>query len=202
MSIASALRELGKKRLLLAIHDVSFPSDSDEDIGRGAPTTNAAARLFAYVRALGFTGVQLGPQGQTSRDNPSPYDSTIFSRHTSTIALSSFRPGGQYARLVDERLLDQLVVAGPTDHRHAYDASHRLVAMAFARLEEDPAVVERFAAFIAAHQRWLGEDALYAAYCKSHGGVGHRDWPVIDRADRSFMMKNASELTRYAFGQF
>ena len=113
----------GVKRLLLAIHDISFPSDPDEDIGRGAPTTNAAARLFAYARALGFTGVQLGPQGQTSRDNPSPYDGTIFSRHLATIAVSSFRAGGQYAGLVDERTLDGLIVSGPVQHRHAHDAS-------------------------------------------------------------------------------
>ena len=44
--LAAALAELGVKRFLLAIHDVSFPSDPDEDIGRGAPTTRAAARLF------------------------------------------------------------------------------------------------------------------------------------------------------------
>lgn len=203
MSIAAALAELGVKRFLLAIHDVSFPSDPDEDIGRGAPTTNAAARLFAYARSLGFTGVQLGPQGQTSRDNPSPYDSTIFSRHVATIALSSFRLGGQYAGLVDEATLDGLVISGPTNHRHAYDASQALVAAAFERLEDHPAVVERFGAFMAAHQHdWLGHDALYAAYCKAHGVASHRRWPPVDREDRGFMMQNARELMRYAFGQF
>ena len=209
MSIAAALAELGVKRFLLAIHDVSFPSDPDEDIGRGAPTTNAAARLFAYARALGFTGVQLGPQGQTSRDNPSPYDSTIFSRHLATIAVSSFRRGGQYAGLVDEAVLDELVTSGATNHRHAHDASARLVAAAFDRLEERPDLARGFAGFVARHQHdWLGHDALYAAYCQTFDGAGHRSWPPakasasIARSDRDFMMNNARALTRYAFGQF
>lgn len=201
--VSAALSELGVRRFLLAIHDVSFPSDPDEDLGRGAPTTNAATRLFAYARSLGFTGVQLGPQGQTSRDNPSPYDSTIFSRHLATIALSSFRVGGQYAGLVDEAVLDALVTSGPTNHRHAHDASARLVEAAFDRLEDRPDLVERFAAFMARHQHdWLGHDALYAAYCASFGGAAHRNWPPIQREDRAFMMSNARALTRYAFGQF
>ncbi|HEY5936868.1 MAG TPA: hypothetical protein VIU61_19600, partial [Kofleriaceae bacterium] len=75
-SIDAALAELGIRRLLLAIHSASFPADPDEDLGRGAPGTRAAARLFGLARDLGFTGIQLGPEGQTSRDNPSPYDAT------------------------------------------------------------------------------------------------------------------------------
>jgi hypothetical protein len=126
--IEDALRELGVKRLLLAIHDISFPSDPDEDIGRGAPTTRAAARLLAYARSLGFTGIQLGPQGQTEPGNPSPYDSTIFARHLATISIASFRAGGPYAGLVESSLLDELVTSGPTNHRHADAASRKLVA--------------------------------------------------------------------------
>ena len=102
-AIRAGLAKLGIKRLLFAIHDVSFPSDPDEDLGRGSPATRAAGRLFAYVRALGFTGVQLGPQGQTSRMNASPYDGTIFSRHLGNIGVASFRPGGAFGGLVAEQ---------------------------------------------------------------------------------------------------
>ena len=94
LPIADRLARLGVRRLLLAIHDVSFPSDPDEDTGRGSPATRAAARLLAYAKSLGFTGIQLGPQGQTSRSNPSPYDSTIFGRHVGNIGLASLGPGG------------------------------------------------------------------------------------------------------------
>ena len=89
MLVRDGLARLGVKRLLLAIHDTSFPSDPDEDIGRGSSATRAAFRLFAYAKGLGFTGIQLGPQGQTSRANPSPYDGTIFSRHLGNISVHS-----------------------------------------------------------------------------------------------------------------
>ena len=57
----------------------SFPAGAD-DAGRGTPYSDAGRAFFGFARALGFTGVQLGPQGLTSRDNPSPYDAMLFSR--------------------------------------------------------------------------------------------------------------------------
>src|SRR5262245_62286850 len=120
--------------MLHAIHDASFPADADEDTGRGGPATRAAARLFAYTRALGFTGIQLGPQGQTSRDNPSPYDGTIFSRHLGNIALGSLRAGGAFEGLVDEAVVTRAELRDPggpggaVQHRRAPDVQHGLDA--------------------------------------------------------------------------
>ncbi|HEY5926453.1 MAG TPA: hypothetical protein VIV11_32425 [Kofleriaceae bacterium] len=130
--IRDGLAKLGVKRLLLAIHDVSFPSDPDEDIGRGSPATKAAARLFAYARSLGFTGVQLGPQGQTSRSNPSPYDGTIFSRHVGNIGVASFRTGGPFEGLLPPGFLETQLVdgGGRARHHHAYDVSQGRVTAA------------------------------------------------------------------------
>ncbi|HEX7840107.1 MAG TPA: hypothetical protein VF469_21670, partial [Kofleriaceae bacterium] len=123
--IHEGLARLGVRRMLLAIHDASFPCDPDEDTGRGSPATRAAARLFGYAHALGFTGIQLGPQGQTSRDNPSPYDGTIFSRHLGNVALDSLRPGGAFEGLVGDAELEGAVLrdpGGPAQHRRAHDA--------------------------------------------------------------------------------
>src|SRR5215212_1978286 len=120
-SIREGLAKLGVKRLLLAIHDTSFPSDPDEDIGRGSPATKAAARLFAYSRSLGFTGIQLGPQGQTARSNPSPYDGTIFSRNIGNIGIAALRSGGSFEGLVDDAVIDRCLVGtgGRALHLHA-----------------------------------------------------------------------------------
>src|SRR5689334_3254117 len=114
--IDDALAELGVRRLLLAIHDASFPCDPDEDLGRGTPRSRAAERLLSFVRGLGFTGLQLGPQGQTSRDNSSPYDGTIFARHTGTIGIRSFRRGGPYEGLLGDGALDAWLLAPPAEH--------------------------------------------------------------------------------------
>ncbi|HEY6037537.1 MAG TPA: 4-alpha-glucanotransferase [Kofleriaceae bacterium] len=181
MTIEAKLERLGVKRLLLAIHDVSFPSDPDEDIGRGAPSTRAAARLMALAKDLGFTGLQLGPQGQTSRDNPSPYDATIFSRHTATISIAAYRATG----LVDEATIARALVTGggPAQHTHAYDAAEALLMRGHAAmfLGRRPDLREELDEFRSANGRWLEADALYAALAIRHDGRAHRDWPAAER---------------------
>lgn len=202
--------------MLLAIHDASFPCDPDEDTGRGSPATRAAARLFGYARALGFTGIQLGPQGQTSRDNPSPYDGTIFSRHLGNVALDSLRPGGAFEGLVGDAELASAVLrdpGGPAQHRRAHDVHHRLLDVAYAALPARPDLRDRLRGFRATHAGWLDRDALHAALCAGHGGAGFRAWPARDRdlwlaGDAAALehratraRQHARAIDRYAFGQ-
>ncbi len=211
--IADRLARLGVRRLLLAIHDVSFPSDPDEDIGRGSPATAAAARLFAYAKSLGFTGIQLGPQGQTSRSNPSPYDSTIFGRHVGNIGIASLRAGGAFEGLVDFAHVTARASDARAHHREAFDTMHALVDAAWrahragARADLTP----QLAAFRTANAAWLEREALYLAICAQHGGHGFRSWPdaVRDlwlRGDRSrtdaLVAAHADVIDRHAFGQF
>src|SRR5687768_401473 len=68
--VAAALRVLGIENLVLVIHDQSYPSDASEDTGRGSPYSSGARRFLELARALGFNGIQFGPQGDTSRVNP------------------------------------------------------------------------------------------------------------------------------------
>lgn len=198
--IHAALAELGVRRLLLAIHDASFPSDPDEDLGRGSPATRAASRLFGFARGLGFTGLQLGPQGQTSRDNPSPYDGAMFSRHTGGIALGSFRPGGLFAGLVGEDVIDALggMAPGRADHRRAYDATERLLDEAYAAFARGarPDLRSALAEFVGDHgPSWLAIDAQYATFARRFGGRAVRDWPpIVDPPP-------PAALERYAFAQ-
>jgi 4-alpha-glucanotransferase len=188
--VRAQLEQLGVKRLLLAIHDVSFPSDLDEDIGRGSPATRAAGRLFAYARQLGFTGIQLGPQGQTARSNPSPYDGTIFSRNIGNVAVGTF--GVPFAQW--------LVPGGPARHAHAFDASHALLAESYARIT--PAQRAELANFRRANATWLDSDALHAALSADHGGAGFRDWPESERdPSTASAAGHEAAIDRYAFGQ-
>jgi 4-alpha-glucanotransferase len=206
------LEKLGVRRMLLAIHDTSFPSDRDEDVGRGSPATAAAGRLFELARGLAFTGIQLGPQGQTTRANPSPYDGTIFSRHLGNIALGSFAPGGAFEGLVDERALAaaRWPGGGPAQHAHAYDAMHALVGRAYDALERGarPDLRARLDAFRRAEASWLVPDALHTALIEVHGGAGFRAWPErerdlwLARTDTSELVaQHARAIDRYAFGQ-
>ena len=85
--VTAALAALNVRNLVLSIHDPSFPSAPGEDTGRGSPYSEGGMGFLEFARELGFNGIQLGPQGQTSEDNPSPYDGTLFSRNVLNVAL-------------------------------------------------------------------------------------------------------------------
>lgn len=195
--IGEALELLGVKRLVLAIHDVSFPSGDDEDTGHGSPYAAAAERLLEFVRRLGFTGIQLGPEGRTSAYDPSPYDGTLFARNPVVVPARAFGQGGTLAGLVDERTLEA-VLGAPVEHdrtegvsvppaalprRADHDRAHpsvdRLLAAAFAAVEHGraPQLAERLTTFRARHAAWLERDALYTILQAEHGGRSWRDWP-------------------------
>ncbi|MEO8705564.1 MAG: 4-alpha-glucanotransferase [Kofleriaceae bacterium] len=207
-AIGPTLERLGVRRMLLAIHDASFPSERREDLGRGSPASHGADRLFGYASSLGFTGIQLGPQGQTSHDNLSPYDGTIFSRNLATIALRSFREGGPYAGLVSEAALDAAVVgSGPPQHAHAQSAIRAIVGEAYANA---PAALRgRLGRFRRDHAAWLERDGLYAALFAARG-TSFRHWPEADaqlwqpgnEIRRAQLLElHAETIERYAFGQ-
>src|SRR4051812_33193905 len=76
------------RRLVLGVHDAALPADPRDDVGRGAPLAAGGLRFLKFAADLGFDGLQLGPQGETTTIDPSPYDATIFSRSTLSIALA------------------------------------------------------------------------------------------------------------------
>ncbi|HEY7775874.1 MAG TPA: 4-alpha-glucanotransferase, partial [Kineobactrum sp.] len=194
-AIVEALGLLGKQRFSLAIHDSCFPQDSADDIGRGSPYGSGARTFFAFARGLGFDAIQLGPQGQTGRENPSPYDGTLFSRNSLNLDFGALADtlddSGQSPGLLDRTLLDQLVAGCPdqshshSQHAYAYDACAIALDDIYrhfcsAREQGDPVIAglaAGLAAFTAREKDWLEADALYHALATEHNGLHHRDWP-------------------------
>lgn len=151
-----ALALLGKRRFVLAVHDVSFPSLPDEDTGRGSPYTAGARAFLRFAAALGFDGIQLGPQGETGPENPSPYDGAAFSRSIGSLALAA-------SGLVEEDALARIVSGVPggperAHHRYAWEA-HRAALVRSALAAP--------ASFVEAEDAWLAHDV---AYERAHGG--------------------------------
>jgi len=164
-----ARRALGIDDLILAVHDASFPGDPGEDTGRGTPYSKAAHRLCAFADGLGFTGLQLGPQGVTTHVNRSPYDSTVFSRNPLSISLASLHEDPAWEGLLDRAALEAATGhgslgergrprvddagasagAGRVQHDHAEEAHARALDEAFRRFEQasSPALRARFDAF-------------------------------------------------------
>ncbi len=202
--IARALRLLHKRNLVLSIHDPSFPAAPGEDIGRGSPYTRGGRDFIAQVAALGFTGLQLGPQGQTSPDNQSPYDGTIFARNLLSVDLHALAHDPRWAGILPPATAARLVAAAPTDGRRvahrkvhvavmdALDEAHAGFLARRAALTTDPstfdpttraateAILTDFAAFQTEHRHWLERDTLYFTLAELHGTDDWRLWPAQD----------------------
>jgi 4-alpha-glucanotransferase len=216
-AIRDALDVLGIDDLLLGIHDRGFPGDED-DVGAGTPCSAAGRRFLGYVRGLGFTGVQLGPPGETSEGNPSPYDGTLFPRSRLSIALGALVSEGLVARATLERL-----VAGrpASPDRVAFRYAHRALAEALDEAavavgagKGDPDLADRVAHFRRASWWWLERDALHVALRAEHGD---RPWPPLDRRlwspdvegteacasrRRHLLAAHAATIERHVFEQF
>ncbi|MBM7119492.1 4-alpha-glucanotransferase [Archangium primigenium] len=209
--VAAALAALGVRNLVLSLQDPSFPSAPGEDGGRGSPYAEGGLRFLEFARALGFTGIQLGPQGQTSEDNASPYDGSLFSRNVLNVApgpLTREEPWG--ALLRPERVAAFWAEHGGTGervrHRAFFRAHGELLDEAWAtfQLKRAQAVpgsavsrlAERFAAFQHEHQAWLERDALYDVLCAEHGRDWWRQWP--SEWDRRLWHPRPGEVEAFA----
>jgi len=229
-SIAAALRLLGKTDFLLAVHDASFPGVDGEDTGRGTPYGEGGMALARFARSLGFTGLQLGPQGQTSPVNSSPYDGTLFSRSILSLDLKILVEQG----LLSQRTWEAICLSNPcpegqkVPYAHSCDAYNRALDEVYsrfisARQEGDRAAesLDREIKSLWQSSRWLRDDAIYEALSLEHGHLPWRQWPqegeaALDRllctplagmeADvalrrRALELKYAPILERYALAQ-
>lgn len=159
---------LGIRRLVLQIHDASFPSRPDEEVGRGSPYSAGARDFLSFAQELGFDGVQLGPQGQTSFGNPCPYDGRLFPRNFLSVALESLTRDPYWRGVLSEDTLERVVEGTPggtgrCHHQYAWTEisaalDESLACLRAAGTTGDP--LERdFAAFQATNAEWLERDA-------------------------------------------
>lgn len=216
-AVDDALRALRVDALVFGIHDASLPAFPDEDLGHGSPYSRGAHALFAHARTLGFTGVQLGPQGETSRDNPSPYDGTAFSKNPLLTSLPW---------LVERRLLTDAdareLALTPQSHfadrvayTVAYDRSREALSRAFARADHLRVALDTFSAHNAS---WIEPGVLFPLLQSLHGAWSPERWsdpldarlydPLPEhlsdaRARRAFLLDtHAVEHRRHVFEQW
>lgn len=166
--VRAALARLGIDRLVLSIHQASFPP-GDDDLGYGTPYSTRGHDLAAWAASLGFTGIALGPAGITGPDNPSPYDGTALSRNPLHVALGAIVARG----LLDaDALAASVVRAERVQYAHAWSAARALLAEVARRARGDAGIVARAAARRAA-MPWLAIEARFEAIAAA---VGHDDW--------------------------
>jgi len=190
--VTQALAALDVRNLVLSIHDPSFPSLPHEDLGRGSPYSEGAARFLETAHALGFTGIQLGPQGQTTEANASPYDGTLFSRNVLNVALAPLEadptwggllPPGRVAALARTRSHS----SSPGErYRQAFRTQVAALDEAWAAFQSKRAGADaslairalagRFATFRQRHRAWLLRDALFDVLCEEKRIPDWRPW--------------------------
>lgn len=206
--IAAAKRALGLERLALQIHNASFPADADEDLGRGTPYLHGAERLCEFAARLGFDAIQLGPRGMTDRGNPSPYDSTIFSRNPLDLPLKRFVDEGRLSRKTWDAIRRALPAAqhGVVPYAAVYDAYQ----LALPEIIANASDADRASAdsFLVDHEFWLVPDALFDVLTREHGTSDWNAWPEPDRRlfehhERLAQLRNvhAGEINDYALIQ-
>jgi 4-alpha-glucanotransferase len=135
--VRGALRALDVRNLSLCIHAASFPGDDDEDVGRGAPASRGGLRFLEFVRRLGFTGLQLGPEGMTPPGDPSPYRGSAFPKDALSIALAPLVEDADWGGLLPGAALEEAVKGRPegarehADHAHAARVHERALQVAY-----------------------------------------------------------------------
>lgn len=221
--IKDALSLLGIERLALAIHDQSFPSLVDEEIGRGSPYAHGGADFLKFVAELGFNCLQLGPQGKTSRANPSPYDGSLFSKNEASMALV---PLCEENKLIDRGLVAKLVKESPScssprslsSYRYAHDAVQTALENAFdsfeAEAERHETLQREFEVWQEDNSFWLEPEELFETLSIEYGTDDWRRWsegyqrlcedPEFVTGDRAMFLrsKHEKDIARFRFGQF
>lgn len=190
---------LGIEHLVLAIHDVSFPSRDDEETGRGSPYGRGAADLLAWAQDQGFDALQLGPQGETSASNPSPYDGAAFARTILSTSLWHLVHAPEWEGVLEERELEAIVEGAPrdrrrADHRYAFARYREAIGAAHARLDRGGDLFRRFDAWRRANAAWLDRDARYEALAAEYGTDDWRGWPKA--------LAGVKNDEAFEFGQF
>src|SRR5690606_15131393 len=148
----------------------------------------------------GFDALQLGPAGETTAGNPSPYDATAFSRATEAIAWAPLARDAEGGALLAPAALGALRAQrtegdpGRARHDAARAAQRAALAAAHARLRAartEPgaegaaarALDARLAAFAEREAFWLEPYALHEALAARHGCDHRSGWPdPLDRA--------------------
>jgi 4-alpha-glucanotransferase len=213
--VTEARRLLDVRRLVLVLHEGSFPAARD-DVGHGTPYAHGG--LLAWVASLGFDGVQLGPQGQVSPGDHSPYGGALWSRNALAIALGPLARDPAWGGVLSEATLDRLAAARPSqaathvDHAYAWRAIDHALDEVQAALRAGRGAGGRTLVGLEAYRRaqtsWLEREAVFVALSTEHGTDDWTRWPVTDQVWPSparrdlVLLRQQAIVDRHALAQF
>ncbi len=187
--LKQALKKLEIDRLVLSVHDQSFPSYPDEDIGRGTPYSRGGRDFLQFIQQLGFTIIQFGPQGKTSRDDLSPYNSTIFTRNLLSLSpsLLSETVPELFGYKDFERILSQQndkLQINYSAQANSWDTINNVMTTVYDNYcknkEKLPSFVKKFRKYVqnlnTSDVNWFERDSIYNALTDHYGTDDWRLW--------------------------
>ncbi len=201
-AVADALERLGVDRLVFGIHASAFPAGA-LDVGYGAPCSAAGRRLLAFVARLGFGALQLGPGGQITDHDVSPYDGTAFARNVVGIDLEALC-GERLGALLTRADVEAIAAAEAGGRRRAEPTrARRAVGRALERAHAGLVrlraghpghpLLARLEGFRERARSWLELDALFEVMGER---VGHDDPEHFDPAVRSLFEESEAGVQR------
>ncbi len=107
-AINDAKKYLGIENMSMIIHGSCYPAQSN-DMGVGSPFSKAAEELIKFEKLHGFSGNQLGPNGDITRAYISPYSGTVFARNHLFIDLNELATP-KYANIISKSTLNKLAL--------------------------------------------------------------------------------------------
>jgi 4-alpha-glucanotransferase len=150
----------------------------------------AGQRLLQFAARLGFNAMQLGPHGQISTTNLSPYDGTVFARNVWSLDCRALAED-EFGDLLQPELVDRLGL-GPSGTsrvepdrvrrltRRAIDACHRRLMQLRDTFPDHP-LIRDFERFRAEQAYWLELNAAYEAAVERFGD-DPAQWDLAVRA--------------------
>ena len=188
---------LGIENRSIILHGSCFPSIGP-DIGVGSPYSKAAQELSKEFMMYGFNGIQLGPGGEISSFDISPYASKVFAKNPLFIDYQELTHP-EYAEILSQKTYDNITdyskVRGVnynySDFVEALENSDIALEEAYTTFKQKLrdgdanalALNEEFIEFKEKSKDWLVNDGIFKILSKMNGTDDFNEWQNKSDAD-------------------
>ncbi|MEI8128126.1 MAG: 4-alpha-glucanotransferase [bacterium] len=176
---------LGMEKLALGIHRSSYPVGSG-DLFIGSNMGTEAVKLNNFLKMFGFDTLQDGPAGLPSAKEPSPYETTVFSKSYINTDLKGLTTEPYGKLLAMPEILSKgskryEATSDMADFKRAFKAYDELFESAYNHLNKKmPQGTEKlkteFEKFKKTSGNWLETDSLYEVLYKKSGNKHYAAW--------------------------
>ena len=214
-----AFQYLGIDNRSIIIHGSCFPS-SGPDIGVGSPYSKAAQDLTKEFMTYGFNGIQLGPSGEISSFDISPYASKVFAKNPLFIDFKELTTP-EYAEILSPETYDNITnlhkIKGKnynySNFLEAFENTDIALEEAYTTFkakvhagdEKALSLNDEFAAFKEKSKDWLVKDGMFKILSKMNGTDDFTKWenkldadliPRVEHGDRIAVKRYNQILSR------